>query len=590
MITVPDSLGLPEIIDSAEWVHATATRAFMQDDPLLDWLKLFGSRHGYVKDTESPDYIPLLDMGAFLRRKGREFESRVMELVNNRLPTPATQVAMNAADALRSEKLWETAQLMEAGVPAIYQPVLWDWVEMTYGIPDLLVRSELLPLLAANTAPYAGRPGYVVVDIKYRGFDLDAQGEAGNEAAHYKAQLAIYNAALGRLQGFEPPTAYFIGRRWKNGKERVTSCLDRLIPLSLPSQPQYRKPPRDWLAAATEAVEWVRQVRREGVDWTAVPPSDERLRPNMRHDGDSPWHAAKKVIAKAIAEPTTLYHLGVGKRRELVSAGILRWDDERLLEAACLQDSRQHHRRGMVMVNRPGGPDYYPSKVTWAREEWGTPARPEFFVDFETVSDMDDDFSRLPECGGAPLVFMIGCGHYTNQGEWTFKAFCAERLTVEEEDRIFRDWEAHMLAVGGDETSPVYHWSSAEPTQESAAAARGSHRCRANWYDFLTHVVRPSGTDEGFYVRGAWGFGLKDIGKALYSLGYIQSEWPDGPADGSAAMIGAWECYRRPGSVWDATVTDISGRSHRLFDEIVAYNETDCRVMAECIGFLRALA
>ena len=70
----------------------------------------------------------------------------------------------------------------------------------------------------------------------------------------------------------------------------------------------------------------------------------------------------------------------------------------------------------------------------------------EFYVDFETVNDLADDFSRIPQRGGQPLIFMIGCGH-AEDGEWVFASFTANSLTEPEEARIIDEWLAYMLAV-----------------------------------------------------------------------------------------------------------------------------------------------
>ena len=48
--------------------------------------------------------------------------------------------------------------------------------------------------------------------------------------------------------------------------------------------------------------------------------------------------------------------------------------------------------------------------------------------------------------------------------------------------------------------------------------------------------------EEPVVVRGAFGFGLKAIAKAMHGHGLIDTLWDDGPADGLGAMVGAWWC------------------------------------------------
>ena len=84
---------------------------------------------------------------------------------------------------------------------------------------------------------------------------------------------------------------------------------------------------------------------------------------------------------------------------------------------------------------------------------------------------------------------------------------------------------------------------------------------------------------EPVVVRGALGFGLKPVAKALHSHGLIETLWGDGPTDGLGAMVGAWWCEQaREGK----TLRDLD-----LMSEIVRYNEVDCRVMMEVVRYLR---
>jgi hypothetical protein len=58
----------------------------------------------------------------------------------------------------------------------------------------------------------------------------------------------------------------------------------------------------------------------------------------------------------------------------------------------------------------------------------------EFYVDFETLNDLWDDFSRFPERSDPPLIFLIGCGH-VERGGWRFERL-ADELTEEAEARV----------------------------------------------------------------------------------------------------------------------------------------------------------
>ena len=82
-------------------------------------------------------------------------------------------------------------------------------------------------------------------------------------------------------------------------------------------------------------------------------------------------------------------------------------------------------------------------------------------------------------------------------------------------------------------------------------------------------------------VRGAFGFGLKPLAKAMHGLGFIETTWGDGPADGMGAMVGAWWCDA------EAARTGVPMPELPLMIDIGRYNEVDCRAMAELVTWLR---
>src|SRR5713226_885174 len=262
--------------DWQEWVSATDTRNFLLQDPLLDWLDLYGQVKGFQRDTDLPGYDPRTDFTKFIFQKTGEFEATV--IAHLKTLTTLTTIAFSPADARKLEKVQETFAAMESGAPLIYQAVLWDGESRTYGMPDLLIRSDQLCRLfpSAVTIEEAAHPAtdlpgsswhYRVIDIKFTTLDLLAGGELGNDdsARAFKAQLFVYNSALGRIQGYLPPVSYLLCRSWKQTKQSVTSrgdsCMERLAPVTYNSI--FRKG-TSLAQAVSQATDWVRRVRKQG--------------------------------------------------------------------------------------------------------------------------------------------------------------------------------------------------------------------------------------------------------------------------------------------------------------------------------------
>ena len=587
------------------WVSASRTRNHVLGDPLVDWLDCYGEMKGYERDRPDPrtDYL------GFVFRKGRDFETRVISYLTRLRPGGVRTIVSADASLSRvvsldaAEATWEA---MAEGTPIIYQGVLWDARHRVYGAPDLLVRSDTLLSLfhqslhpAQVTIPATdldiGDRHYVIVDIKYSTLRFNAGGNglrnSGSTRA-YKAQVLLYNRALGHLQGYHPVQAFLLGRGWsrtqKGVTERSSSCMDRLGPVRMDES---------WdntclEVHADQAVEWIRRMRRHGHDWQAVPATVEELRPNAK-DNQGQWTSAVKQIAAETKDLTQLWGVGVRKRREANRAGLFRWTDPRVTpESLGIRGNNAVTLGALLDVNRqPDTPPVLSPQTGTARSEWIETPPLEFYVDFETVSNLDDDFARFPLNNGQPLIYMIGCGHL-ELGEWRFECFIADQLTEPDEADIIEKWLAHMNTVrdriAPDSNPKVIHWSAAEASSLERAynSARNRHPSRQdrwanpNWFDFLTRVIRT----EPVAVRGSFGFGLKPFTNALHQHGLVNCQWSTGPTDGLGAMVGAWWCQSQINQERAERLIDLE-----LMKQIRAYNEVDCRAMMESVAYLRSI-
>ena len=621
LVTVPESPA-----DWKQWVSAGSTRNWMLDDPLIDWLRLYGEDRDYIPKHKLDSYVEELDFLKFIFERGQEFEAGILRLLEERYEVAT--IARDYRDIANVGKAEETFATMQHGVPIIYQGVLWDAQNLNYGSPDFLVRSDILHELFPNAvsaaeasiaAPdlSAGDWHYRVVDTKFTTLHLNTRGtELDNSSSGpaYKAQLYIYNRMLGRFQGYLPPASYLLGRGWqltsRGETQRCSNAMDQLAPVAQDGSIANSVPIAD---EVERAVAWIRRLRAEGHQWQLLPPSVPELYPNMsgvddgemmldispaeREPGDGSaesdehWVGVKRWLAGELKELTQLWQVGVGKRKQAHEAGVYSWDDPQVTPGLVgVSGPRTEPTLQQILeANTGDGPVVLPLRIEKTREEWHTTPSVEFFVDFEFCSDLNDDFSKLPEKGGQPLIFMIGCGHVENS-QWQFRSFTTSGLTEEEEFRIIREWVDHMRATQ-DRLDPenlqprIFHWSHAEVTQLERAynSARTRHGERADWpelgwYDFQMRVMRGAPVT----VRGALGFGLKAVAKAMSSHGLIETDWADSQVDGLGAMVGAWRCDT------EAQQKGTSMTELPLMQEIAAYNEVDCRVMMEIIRYLRA--
>ena len=612
--------------DWLQWVSAGRTRNWMMDDTLLDWLELYGEERGYRPSAQGEDYREELEFLPFIFRQSQRFEAGILRYLQERYQV--TTVADHGWEVRELVKAEETFAAMQKGIPIIHQAVLWDAESMTYGAPDFLIRSDILHEMFPNHIPDdevgIGTPDlgdaqwhYRVVDTKFTTLHLNAARTGllnQNSVPAYKAQLFLYNRMLGRLQRYLPPESYLLGRGWQQGSGtdaiRCPNAFNRLG--RVPQDGNVNERPRVRTSDAVgKALEWIRRVRTEGRNWSLTPvPSARKLYPNMSGSGDDmevdrshpepdsdpehgvtpDWSSVKKWLADELKELTLLPNVGPPRRRAAHNGGIFKWDDPRLTPAAVGVTGAQQGPtlQRFLEVNTGNGPLILPPHIERERDAWHPTPALEFYVDFEFCMDLNDDFSTLPEKGGQPIIFMIGCGHLEN-GKWQFRYWITDRLTEDEEIRIIREWVDHMRAVGtrldpDNEQPRIFHWHRAETGQleTNYNSARRRHGERADWpqlgwYDFLNQVMNK----ERVVVNGAWGFGLKEVANAMRKHGMIDTDWGNSQVDGLGAMVGAWHCdaeARRKGT---------SMVDEPLMNKIQEYNEVDCRVMMEIVRYLR---
>ena len=580
------------------WVAATDTRNFMLQNPLLDWLDRYGIAKGFKPD-KPPD--PRTDYVSFLSDKGRQFKQAVVKHLQYRgikirtIPGTTQRLYVHNLQAAT-----DTYQAMCTGVDVIYRGVLRDPQHRCYGSPDLLIRRDVLESLfgdtlceleAATPAPNLDIDAhYVVVDIKYTTLKLSTKwllNSSGSFPA-YKAQLHIYNRALGRLQGFTPSQAFLLGRGWEQPiqKEpsRAASAMDRLGPV--PSNNEIREQPVGALVDA--AVGWLLEMRGQGATWNVVPPTVDELRPSMNTDNGR-WATVTKDLAARTGELTMLPNVSVPQRNTAAASGLTDWRDTAVTAASLgvTGTVRAPVLDAVLDVNRT---PVRPAKVSAASVEWRAVPPLEFYVDFETVNNTDDDSSKFPEQNGQPLVFMVGCGHVENN-KWLFECFVADTLSENAEAAMLDQWISHMATttsrIAPDTNPKLIHWSNAEPvmleTQHNSAVNRhkpaGSAWSSLNWFDLLKETIEK----EPVVVNGAFSFNLKEFANALYALRLIKTHWKTGLTDGLGAMVGAWWCQGQIDAGLHQRLIDVT-----LMKDIRVYNEVDCRVMWEILSYLRA--
>jgi putative phage-type endonuclease len=648
------------LIDWRMWVSATKIRNYMMDDPLIDWLdhhgnhkipiKYINHNHKY-KDVKTANYdvkdkIQTKNndnniFNKFLMKQGSTFEDQVIELLRSRHGDNMVQIA-TYQQAKSHIKYLETIHHMEQGTPIIYQGVLHNYSNKTFGMPDLLVRSDWInKIIQTNVIrtenAYTKAPllkgsnwHYRVIEIKYASLMMSADGkylQNTKAISAHKGQLYIYNKAVGALQGYTPSKSYIIGRRWMYKScgvcYRGNEWLDRVAHVN------FQKRDRHIRAKTGKAIQWIRDVRFKGYKWILDPPSVDELRPNMCNNDDT-WQIVKQGLAKQTNDITSLWMVGPKNRANAKENSITNWRKQKCTAqdlgitgnktSKTLQLIIDYNQDSEVM--EPHIPAHelkiahimHPLKIKNNFYNWRKAHKKknfiEFYIDFETMSGVIlDKITPITDCSDivintgssdlintksddpnqSALIFMAGIGYEEPKTKkWVYKCICVDRLTIESEKKLLLEFHKYIQEIitryhRGNYDPNFYHWAHAERTFYSSAMARhpdiySNVSIITNWCDFLS-VFK----DEPIITRGSMNFGLKSVVGAFYDNGFIETRWPLDSAitNGMNALIYAYQAHL------DCVKTDKNMQDTSIIQEITQYNEVDVRVIWEILTYLR---
>jgi hypothetical protein len=492
---------------------------------------------------------------------------------------------------------------MKDGVPIIAQAVLFNDANETGGVADLLVRSDYLnkifrrPVMIREMETFKapklkGDYHYRVIDIKWTTMTLCANGYTirnDGRFPSYKGQLAIYNCAMGQVQGYTPTEAYVMAKAWKIDSkispQEGYSCFDLLGVIDYTS---FDVP---YIDKTIESVNWVRDVRANGASWDLNHPVREEMYPNASNRNDAPWTKQKKDLCKELDEITQIWYVTEQNRKTAHSQGIMTWKDPRCNSRSMgiTGDVKPSTIDAILDINRDPVGTIYPDCIDNNFMNWQERSPCDFYVDFETINccfynpEINIESSKTV----SDVVFMIGVGYVQNK-KWQYRVMTSDDISNAEEDKLFDEFTSFITAKSSEldpthEYIPrLFHWSMAEIINFRHANKRHNGR----WNDWEREVIWVDMynvfTTEPIVVKGALNFRLKEIGRAMNKLGYVSTVWADtGPSDGFDAMLEAVEYYKNKSN------STLSVSDTQMYEEIIRYNEVDCKVIWEIVEHLR---
>ena len=544
--------------DRKELISPSHLRNYILNDPLIDYLEYY--KINTINETpnrERTNSIVSNDFEEFIKLKGIDFEKKIMDQFKYKIFT---------VDGIISEETYlKTVNALKNNEPIIYQGVLFDFKNRTYGRPDLIIRGDFLKKIFNEVVK---DNVYYIIDIKFSTINISSCEKYitnSNGVAVYKCQILVYMNAINEILNQTNNLAFILGKRYsitKNGNKN-TIYNDNY---SKVAKINYETNDLKYKLVVKNAINWIFKLRSEGSKWKLLPkPSVNELYPNMSNSKDGKWRPLKKELAEKIKELTLIVNVGYTERVNAFSKNIYSYDDPSCNAYVLgIKGSKVKLVDDLIKINSSSCLDIIrPDKIKFNNTNWRKclDHQMEFFLDYETTTDFDRD----------NFIFMIGIGF--SQIKWNFKCFITKDKSKESQKEMFNqfwDYINNKLIEMNKKEAIFIHWTDAEPSFYNRAQ-KEFNLPNKNFLDLYKVFIK-----EPIVIKGALNYSLKTIANAMYKLKLINTFWDSNSkcSNGLDALVQANKIYYENVEV-----------NNML--EISNYNEIDCKVLCEILEYLR---
>lgn len=572
-----------------EWVSATKLRNFAINDPLCDYLDLYEKKdekkdekkYKVKTSEEPPKKKPRLwsrikknvvnTFQDFIFKKGELFEKMIWDkLQNKRFMTSAfgsyfSNVMITKSKYIDIYKAYDdTISNMKKGTEIIYQGVVCNHENNTYGIPDLLIRHDVFEQIFQRKITmevnnkFAHGFNYLIIDVKSSTLQIASNGINFHNNCNglaIKSQLYVYLDALNGMQGGTFHQAYVLSNN------RTEHQLGHIATVDYSSYDAKYK------GMVAKGIEWIRRLRTEGKNWKLFPkPSIPELYPNQKISNFR-WDGKKNMIADKLNDITKIWMCGPKQRQIAHHRKIYSWKNPKCTASLLgFKAGKIHDTVDLILnVNRQKQNLYLPRSIP--KHITSECKQIELFVDFETIGPM-----MTPDKN--ERIFMIGVG-MVKKSIWSYKCLVANDLKPKSEMELIDSFFDFVKSMD----CRIFHWSDAEINMMNRANLRHQNRWKneqndTQWLDFMK-VMK----NEPIVIKGAFNFSLKSIGKAMYQNRMIDKTWDCTCENGLDCMVIAKNLYSQ--NKFD--------RTHPDMVKMIHYNETDCMMIWKIIQYFRNL-
>jgi len=609
------------VIDD-KWIPISKTRNASLKDYCMDWFDMYNIKNiddkpikksVKIKNKEEKDTFL-----SFLLTKGCEFENKIITIIKDKFPNDFIQIA-NSYEAKQISKYKDTISAMKNNIPIIYQGVLHNTKNRTYGCPDLIIRTDFLNKIFTNV-PVIEDNKYCIIDIKWSQIHFNSNMITIRNSLNvkpFKTQIILYNIALGQAFykcGFQfnkkyPNYCYILGKGWlmerSENKKKIINIsedpFDRLGVIDIEDND------KDYIDVVNESLIWYRKLITDGDKWTINPPSNNYLFPNMCNTLDTQYHKLKLDIAEKIFEITHIWQCGVNHRENAINNNIYSWNDPSLTTEilGVKGDYTKKIVNKILEINRNEYKDIiYPKKFKDNTANWKS-SKLKLYIDFETISgiffdkeikhSINDEKNKEEKDKRVyndrvykDILFMIGLvirneNEIKNENKIKNEKFILNDLSINNRKELILNFIKKINNIAtenkwNEKTLPLFHYGSFENSTFYKTCkflninVEKESKFKLKFID-LSNILRK----ETFSIKGALNYSLKSIVKAMYknnisTLNYETKEEKSVKIlTAEDAMYYAWKYY----------TDNTNNKNENIIDGISKYNTIDCLALDE---------
>jgi len=589
----------------SDWVAASKTRNSALNDHCLDYfrafnIKKFSDKPKKMKFSFEPsskyerihkEPIDASSFVDFLLISGNDFEDSIIKDLKQKFKNKFIKIC-ESYESRNMDFFENTLDHMKKGTPIIHQAVLYNFEHKVFGSADLLVRSDYINKLTNTNllsddevnvqAPLLNQYHYRVIDIKFSKIHFNSDGKTMRNSSNvkpFKTQIAIYNLALGEMQGYLPNHSYILGNGWilnRTVNKKKVSEFDK-SPFDKLGTIDYKQRDNNYYGSAMNAVSWIKELNERN-DFTHDPPNDPRIYPNMCNTYDGFYHGIKKEMADKFNDITGIWNCGPENRNNAFNKNVKSWKNPKCNAKTLGVKGKKTSEiiDNILQFNRKRDKIINIEKINHNNNNWRSNDLT-FYVDFETVGSMilnSNPKTKLDVEGD--YIFMVGIGwRCPDESKWNYKCLYVNQITLAEEQRIMKDFNdiIKKLETQYKTKAKVIHWSHAEQSFYNRVNSRyGYIYDNINWYDLLKFFK-----NNNILILDSLNFSLKTVAKNMNKYGLIKSNWSGEMTSGVDAMFYSWQEYTKYDNI------NLSDK----FQDVVKYNEIDCKTMFEILEYLK---